>query len=188
MRVIIADPAMDSDAALRGGLDGQGGSRHALSRASSCPGSLHGPGPSAYAPDQGLQASSDRRPARNPARRHAHQRQPTRRHPAPAPARRCPADSGSPGTSPPQPRRLYAHRGYDFDKYRRPLWQRGIKPDAVSPTVPGWAWAAGVSPERHSETISNATAPSRRDGGRCHRGAWRRAWGSARPRVRRRWW
>jgi transposase len=26
------------------------------------------------------------------------------------------------------PRRLYADRGYDFDKYRRLLWKRGIKP------------------------------------------------------------
>ncbi|MER5838789.1 IS5 family transposase [Streptomyces prasinus] len=26
------------------------------------------------------------------------------------------------------PRRLYADRGYDFDKYRRQLWKRGIKP------------------------------------------------------------
>ncbi|MFC9948969.1 IS5 family transposase [Streptomyces pratensis] len=27
-----------------------------------------------------------------------------------------------------KPRRLYADRGYDFDKYRRLLWERGIKP------------------------------------------------------------
>ncbi|MGX5207199.1 IS5 family transposase [Streptomyces violaceus] len=27
-----------------------------------------------------------------------------------------------------KPRRLYADRGYDFDKYRRRLWKRGIKP------------------------------------------------------------
>ncbi|MFI0219984.1 IS5 family transposase [Streptomyces lydicus] len=27
-----------------------------------------------------------------------------------------------------KPRRLYADRGYDFDKYRRLLWRRGIKP------------------------------------------------------------
>lgn len=27
-----------------------------------------------------------------------------------------------------RPRRLYADRGYDFDKYRRQLWKRGIKP------------------------------------------------------------
>ncbi|MGF0168311.1 IS5 family transposase [Streptomyces koyangensis] len=27
-----------------------------------------------------------------------------------------------------KPRRLYAGRGYDFDKYRRLLWKRGVKP------------------------------------------------------------
>jgi transposase len=27
-----------------------------------------------------------------------------------------------------RPKRLYADRGYDFDKYRRLLWARGIKP------------------------------------------------------------
>lgn len=27
-----------------------------------------------------------------------------------------------------KPRRLYADRGYGFDKYRRPLWKRGINP------------------------------------------------------------
>jgi transposase len=27
-----------------------------------------------------------------------------------------------------KPRRLYADRGYDFDKHRRLLWKRGIKP------------------------------------------------------------
>jgi transposase len=27
-----------------------------------------------------------------------------------------------------KPRQLYADRGYDFDKYRRLLWRRGIKP------------------------------------------------------------
>jgi transposase len=27
-----------------------------------------------------------------------------------------------------RPKRLFADRGYDFDKYRRLLWKRGIKP------------------------------------------------------------
>lgn len=27
-----------------------------------------------------------------------------------------------------KPRRLYADRGYDFDKYRRQVWKRGIEP------------------------------------------------------------
>ena len=31
-----------------------------------------------------------------------------------------------------KPRRLYADRGYDFDKYRRLLWKRSIKP-AIGP-------------------------------------------------------
>lgn len=55
-------------------------------------------------------------------------RQPARRHPAPSSARRRSVDPGSAGASPPQPRRLYADRGYDFDKYRRLLWKHGIKP------------------------------------------------------------
>lgn len=64
-----------------------------------------------------LQAPPDRRPTRNPTRRHAHRRQPTRGHPAPAPARRGPADSirGARGRPRGKPRRLYADRGYDFD-------------------------------------------------------------------------
>jgi len=68
---------------------------------------------------------SDRRLSRNPARRHARQRQPVRRHPAPAAAGRHLADSGTPRR---KPRRLYADRGYGFDKYRRLLRKRGIKP------------------------------------------------------------
>jgi hypothetical protein len=27
-----------------------------------------------------------------------------------------------------RPKRMFADRGYDFDKYRRLLWKRGIKP------------------------------------------------------------
>ena len=75
-----------------------------------------------------LQAPPDRRPARNPDRRYAHWRQPTRHRPTPAPARRGSADSGSAGTPRHKPRRLYADRGYDLDKHRRLLWKRGIKP------------------------------------------------------------
>lgn len=52
--------------------------------------------------------------------------------------------------------------------------------------------AAGTSrrqqPNRASAEVPNATAPSRRGGGRCHRSAWRRAWGPVRPRVPRWWW
>lgn len=75
-----------------------------------------------------LEAPPDRRPPRDPARRHPHRRQPARRHPAPAAAGRHPTDSGTSGTPRCRPRRLYADRGYDFDKYRRLLWKRGIKP------------------------------------------------------------
>ncbi|MFJ7063007.1 IS5 family transposase [Streptomyces microflavus] len=39
-----------------------------------------------------------------------------------------PAIRGLRGRPRRKPRRLYADRGYDFDKYRRLLWKRGIKP------------------------------------------------------------
>jgi transposase len=39
-----------------------------------------------------------------------------------------PSIRGRPGRPRSKPRRLYADRGYDFDKYRRLLWKRGIKP------------------------------------------------------------
>ncbi len=39
-----------------------------------------------------------------------------------------PPISGLRGRPRRKPRRPYADRGYDFDKYRRVLWKRGIKP------------------------------------------------------------
>lgn len=75
-----------------------------------------------------LQAPPDRRPPRNPARRHADRREPTRRHPAPAAAGRRPIDPRSAGTPSPQAPAPVRGPGYDFDKYRRLLWKRGIKP------------------------------------------------------------
>lgn len=59
--------------------------------------------------------------------------------PAAAHSRALPSASGTVARSRPsgtrrrdkcfrKPRRLYADRGYDFDKYRRLLWKRGIKP------------------------------------------------------------
>ena len=39
-----------------------------------------------------------------------------------------PAIRGLQGHPRRKPQRLYADRGYDFDKYRRLLWQSGIKP------------------------------------------------------------
>lgn len=49
-----------------------------------------------------LQAPPDRRPSRDPARRHAHRRQPVRCHPAHAAAGRHPIDSGTAGMRSPQ--------------------------------------------------------------------------------------
>jgi hypothetical protein len=42
--------------------------------------------------------------------------------------------------------RSLAGRGYDHDKYRGELWNRGAKPVIArrrQPTVPGWAGNAG---------------------------------------------
>ncbi len=39
-----------------------------------------------------------------------------------------PSIRGARGRPRRKPRRLYADRGYDFDKHRRLLWKRGIKP------------------------------------------------------------
>ncbi len=66
---------------------------------------------------------------RDPAGRRADRRQPQRRHPAAAAARRParPAGRGQARPTPPEARPL-ADRGYHHDKYRRLLWARGIKP------------------------------------------------------------
>ncbi len=105
----LSDCAVDGHTSARS----QGGSRRPLARR---------PGPSR------LQASSDRQSSRTPACSHAHRRQPTRRHSALAVAGCSPADSAPAGRPRRKPRRLYADCGYDFDKYRRLLWKRGIKP------------------------------------------------------------
>ena len=42
---------------------------------------------------------------------------------------RLPPVAGSVGRPRKRPERLTADRGYDHDKYRRQLWQRGIKPE-----------------------------------------------------------
>jgi transposase len=39
-----------------------------------------------------------------------------------------PPIAGQRGRPRSRPKRLFADRGYDFDKYRRLLWKRGIKP------------------------------------------------------------
>ncbi|SOD65125.1 Transposase, partial [Streptomyces sp. 1222.2] len=78
----------------------------------------------ARSPAHGRAAStrSHRRPG-HPARGVPDRRKPLRPHPTPAPARQDP-DRREPGwqTAP------TADRGYDHDKYRRLLWQRGIRP------------------------------------------------------------
>jgi hypothetical protein len=43
---------------------------------------------------------------------------------------------GVTGRSRHRPRQLFADRGYDFDKYRRLLWKRGIKPVIARRGVP----------------------------------------------------
>jgi transposase len=35
-----------------------------------------------------------------------------------------------------RPRQLFADRGYDYDKYRRLLWKRGIKPVIARRSTP----------------------------------------------------
>jgi transposase len=66
-----------------------------------------------------------------------------------------------------KPRRLYADRGYDFDKYRHLLWKRGIKPLI---TRRGVAHGSGLGKvrwvvERASPgcTSSNGSAPATSD-------------------------
>lgn len=75
-----------------------------------------------------LEAPRHHRRRRHPARHHSDRWQPPRHHPAAAPARRDPADPRSDRSPRHRPRQLFADRGYDFDKYRRLLWKRGIKP------------------------------------------------------------
>ena len=76
----------------------------------------------------GLEAPPPRRRERDPARLAAHGPQPQRRHPA-DPAARGGAGGRRPARpSAPRPASLVADRGYDHDKYRRLLRDRGIKP------------------------------------------------------------
>ncbi len=63
----------------------------------------------------------------NPTRCHPDRRQPQRRHRTPAVDRRDPTDSWTAWTATP-PGKVNADRGYDHDKYRCLVRQRGITP------------------------------------------------------------
>ncbi|WJK69877.1 transposase [Streptomyces albidoflavus] len=107
-----------------------------------------------------------------------------RRKPASASAGRGPTDPGSARTPPPktpasvcrpglrlrqvpppavEARRLYADRGYDFDRYRRLLWKRGVKkPSHLGDSVFCESWWGSLSgwPSPASPAPSSATADS----------------------------
>ena len=62
-----------------------------------------------------------------------------------------------------RPRRLFADRGYDHDKYRRLLWQRGIKPLIArrqTGTAPASAASAGSSSARSPGSTTSAACAS----------------------------
>ncbi len=82
------------------------------------------------------QAPPDRRPARNTPRRVADRRKQARRHPADTAAGRDPRIRGLVGRPRHRPGRLFADRGYDYDKYRRILRARGITPKIARRGVP----------------------------------------------------
>jgi hypothetical protein len=65
-----------------------------------------------------------------------------------------------------KPRRLYADRGYDFDK-RRLLWKRGIKPMIArrgAPTAPDWERSAGWSSARSPGCTNSSDSASATSG------------------------
>ncbi|MFG2156733.1 IS5 family transposase [Streptomyces olivaceus] len=76
----------------------------------------------------GQQAPPHRRRPGHPARGIADRRKPQRRHPTRAADRQDSRRRRTGRQTPPTPRPLLADRGYDHDKYRRLLWQRGIRP------------------------------------------------------------
>jgi transposase len=76
----------------------------------------------------GQQAPRRHRRPGHPTRGLADRRQPQRRHPAPAPDRQDPRRRWDRRPATTRPDALLADRGYDHDKYRRLLWQRGIRP------------------------------------------------------------
>ncbi|MFI0907081.1 IS5 family transposase [Streptomyces sioyaensis] len=75
-----------------------------------------------------LQAPCDRRPTRYPAGRLPDRRKPARCHAVDPVLDAIAPIRGLRGRPRHRPKHLFADRGYDFDKYRRLLWKRGIKP------------------------------------------------------------
>jgi transposase len=82
-----------------------------------------------------LQAPPDRRRARAPTRGHV-DRRPSRDVVQLLPLRTGSTHSPTTRSTASQPRALFANRGYDFDKYRRALRERGITPRIARRGVP----------------------------------------------------
>jgi hypothetical protein len=117
-----------------------------------------------------LQASPDRRPSRNPARRHGSQAATGTMYPAPAFVGRVPSIRGLRGRPRRKPRRLYADQGYDFDKYRRLLWTATRRPPGPGARPRNAAAASRPAPSGDGRRRSGRgsrppyIAPARDDG------------------------
>lgn len=88
-----------------------------------------------------LQAPSPCRCDRHPTRVVGHRWQPQQRHPADPLVDAVPAVRGTVGRPRKRPERLTADRGYDHDKYRSQLRQRGIRPEIARRGRPSTARA-----------------------------------------------
>ncbi|WP_374101830.1 transposase [Streptomyces sp. MC1] len=96
-----------------------------------------------------------------------------RHHPAPAPAGRRPTGRGRCGRPSRRAVTLYADRGYDHDKYRRPLRQRGIRSAIAErgrPHGTGLGALAESSSGPSPGSTASATYACARSGGRHPRG------------------
>jgi hypothetical protein len=112
-----------------------------------------------------VQAPPDRGHQRHPAAGVPDWREPVRREPLLPLVDSLPAIRGVVGRPRRKPKVLFADRGYDYDKYRRELRERGITPmiaRAESRTVPGSARSAGSSNVASpGSTSSNVSIPLR---------------------------
>lgn len=122
-----------------------------------------------------FQAPPDSRPARNPARRHTHRRQPPRRHPAAATARRGRADPGTAGTASPQAAALVCRPGLRLRQVPSPVAEArhraGDRPTRRGPRLGARQGAlgggAGLRLAAPVQTAPEFRKPSRtRSGGR----------------------